>query len=89
MYILEFMILPGQVENNNMIIDSGKLGFTSFPVKILKAVLAQTKTNFRCLNYKTFIVNTSGGIGMIWKMIEPLIPKFSRAKTKLNKGIVC
>lgn len=78
------MMIPGQVHNINMIIDVGKLGVMSFPSKILKACMGSLKNNFRCIQYKSFMLNTSGAIGMVWKMIEPMIPKMARDKMTLS-----
>ena len=77
------MFIPGQVHNLNMIIDIGKLGIVSFPSKIIKACLGSLKNNFRCIQYKSFMINTTGGLGVLWKMIEPMIPKLARDKMTL------
>lgn len=81
LYIKDYMMIPGQVENFNLVIDSGKIGMTSFPTKLLKACLGELKKGFRGFAHKIFIVNTSGSIGFLWKMIEPMIPKHTRQKT--------
>ena len=81
------MFIPGQVNNINMIIDIGKLGVMSFPSKIIKACMGEIRNNFRGISFRSFMLNTTGAIGMIWKLMEPMIPKIAREKMTLSQPI--
>ena len=89
LYAVENMFIKGQVQNVNFILDISKLGILQFPIKILKSCLKSLKGNFNCVQYKSFLINTSGGLNTIWSLLSPIMPKVAREKTTLSQSIIC
>jgi len=52
----------------------------SVDVKNLKAVIAVASANYWCRPKKTYIVNTTFAVNMLWKVISPFLHAQTKAK---------
>ena len=90
LYVIEWgiknMLLPGKVEVYSVIADLTKVGILEIPVKMLKNMVGILQNNYRGRMYKFFLFNTPLLIKGIYKIVEPLLEKFTQEKINLIGG---
>jgi len=84
-YIINNMLLPGQVERWVFIEDLKGMGITSIPFAALKKILNFLQNNFRSRLYKMYIMNSPTSLYFSWKMIKPLLEETTTAKINFSK----
>lgn len=52
----------------------------------LKAVISVASANFRCRPRKTFIVNTTFAVNMLWKIVSKFLHAQTKAKISLTSS---
>jgi hypothetical protein len=67
------LVLPGQIENWITILNINKQGVFSVDITSLKAVISVASANFRCRPRKTFIVNTTFAVTMMWNLVSKFL----------------
>jgi len=58
----------------------------SVDVNSLKAVIKVASDNYRCWPWKTFIVNTTFTVNLLWKVVSPFLHAQTKAKIELTKN---
>mmetsp|Transcript_35566 Transcript_35566/g.32050 ORF Transcript_35566/g.32050 Transcript_35566/m.32050 type:complete len:292 (+) Transcript_35566:118-993(+) len=84
-YVIENLLLPGQVENWVIIQDMGKMGITELPLKMLKTVMDFLQNNFRARLYKMYAVNAPSTIYWGFKLVKPLLEETTANKIHFTK----
>ena len=91
-YLLEYLIknvmIPGQVENWNLICDVSNCSIISVP-KELRLILNGLNRNYKCRLYSMYIVNFSNIFTMIWKAIKNMLNPITERKIKFLYGKDC
>jgi CRAL/TRIO domain len=85
-YILENMLLPGQVENWIVLIDLAKKSLGNLSVSSLKQVLEILQSNYRCRLGVSYIVNPPKSIWMLWSCIKPFLDDTTIEKIKISNS---
>ena len=85
-YILENLLIPGQVENWDVIIDCKDVYITSIPAEI-QGIISELQNNYPCRLFILYLVNLSGNLDFLWSSIKPLINGITGKKMKLLKII--
>lgn len=80
------LCLPGQIENWITILNINKEGVLSVDKASLKAVISVASANFRCRPRKTFIVNTTFTVNLLWKIISSFLHAQTKAKISLTSS---
>jgi len=85
-YTIENCLLPGQIENWNIICDVGNISLMTIPSE-LRSVLSQLQSHFRCRLYKMFIINASTFLSVLWNIIKTFLDGSTERKIKIiGKG---
>lgn len=82
-YVVDHMLLPGQIENWVVLIDLGKKGLGNLSVNSLKQVLTILQVNYRCRLGMNYIVNPPKSIWMLWSCIKPFLDDVTIEKIKI------
>jgi len=72
-YLNERILLPGQIENWVTIMNVGKLGVNAIDKKTLKSLIGNLSDYYRCRNRRTFVLNTTFAIKILWNIIKPFL----------------
>jgi hypothetical protein len=84
-YILENLLIPGQVENWDVIIDCKDVYITSIPAE-LQSIISHLQNNYPCRLFILYIVNISANLDFLWGSIKPLLDGVTGKKFKLLKS---
>mmetsp|Transcript_48009 Transcript_48009/g.112079 ORF Transcript_48009/g.112079 Transcript_48009/m.112079 type:complete len:478 (+) Transcript_48009:94-1527(+) len=80
-YMLRYMVYPGKVENNNVIVDLRTLGVSQVPITALSDVYKIMSHHYMGRVYKFYICNMSWGLGTIAGAVKNILT--DRQKQKL------
>lgn len=84
-YAINNLLLPGQIENWNIICDLNGISITSIP-EDLRKILSILQNNYRCRLYVMFIVNIGGFVSFAWGLIKKFMDPSTQRKIRLLKG---
>ena len=87
-YAVQNIMIPGQVENWDIICDVGKISIVFLPSD-LKTILNALSSNFRCRLFTMYIINVSFIVKIFWKAIKSMIDPITERKIKLLQGNDC
>lgn len=82
-YVVEYMLLPGQIENWVVLTDLGKNGLGNMSVSSLKQVLKMLQCNYKCRLAINYIVNPPKSIWVLWSCIKPFLDDVTIDKIKI------
>jgi len=80
-YMIRYMLVPGSVENNSLIVDLSGLGVTQVPLGALKEIYEVMSHHYIGRVYKFYICNLSSGLSYIVRLAMNLLT--DRQKQKL------
>mmetsp|Transcript_8420 Transcript_8420/g.8334 ORF Transcript_8420/g.8334 Transcript_8420/m.8334 type:complete len:392 (+) Transcript_8420:226-1401(+) len=83
-YMVQNMLLPGQIEAWVCFSDLGHKGLSDLPTSALKKVIKDLQDNFRCRLGVNYVINVPSGIYFLWKCIKPFMDKVTVKKIKLT-----
>jgi hypothetical protein len=87
-YLLEYtinnLLIPGQVENWNVICDLKDISITSLSDD-MKRILSMLQNNYRCRLFVMYIINIGGWVSFGWSIIKKLVTPCTERKIKLLK----
>jgi len=91
-YLLEYgiknLLLPGQIENWNIICDLADVSVLFLPADF-KKIFATLQCNYRCRLYVMYLLNMSSFIVFLWDLIKKMLDPTTERKLKiLPKGQV-
>ena len=84
-YVIENLLLPGQIENWDIICDLKDVSVMSLP-NDFKKILSMLQNNYRCRLFQIFIVNVGSFFNMMWGVIKKIIDKNTEKKIKILKA---
>jgi len=84
-YMIQHLLLPGQVERWVIVLDLKGMGLTSLPFGMLKTVLGFLQNNFRSRLFKMYIMNSPTSLYFSWKMIKGLLEETTTQKINFSK----
>ena len=84
-YTIQNLMLPGQIENWDIICDLKDVSVISLPSD-LKKILGILQNNYRCRLFTMFIVNVGTFFNMIWGIIKKIIDVNTEKKIKILKA---
>lgn len=89
-YILEYtlknLMIPGQIENWNIISDLADLSVWSIPADF-KKIFNTLSCNYRCRLYVMYILNMSTFIVFLWDLIKRMLDPTTEGKLKILKSL--
>lgn len=80
-YMLYYMLIPGRIENNNIIVDLKGLGITQLPISALSDIYKVMSHHYIGRVFRFYVVNLSGMLNMISGAVTGLLT--DRQKQKL------
>ena len=83
-YILNNLFLPGKVENYVVIIDVNNLGVSQIPKATLGKVISCLSKGYKYRTKRMFVLNTSFGVRLAWKVMESFMAEHTRKKMQLS-----
>jgi hypothetical protein len=83
-YVIENLLLPGQIENWDIICDLKDVSVISLP-NDFKKILGILQNNYRCRLFRMFIVNVGSFFNLIWGVIKKIIDANTEKKIKILK----
>ena len=83
---MKYLMLPGQVENWVSIVDTENLGIGDFDRKTVMKVLSNMMTNYKCYNRKSYVVNTTFAVSILWAFSKPFLTKNTKSKIMITRS---
>jgi len=84
-YTIKNLLLPGQIENWDILCDLKDISVVSLP-NDFKKILGILQNNYRCRLYRMFIVNVGSFFNMMWGIIKKIIDTNTEKKIKILKA---
>jgi len=84
-YIINNLLIPGQVEDWNIICDVADVSIVFLPGD-LKKIIDILQCNYRARLYVMYLLNISFFINMFWKMIKVMLDPNTEKKIKMLKS---
>jgi hypothetical protein len=78
-YVLQNLLIPGQVENWIIICDVSNINVTSIP-KEFKMIMNILSRNYKCRLYSMYIMNLSFVFSLLWKAFKSMINPITEKK---------
>jgi hypothetical protein len=88
-YIIDNMLMPGKVENWVGLMDLSNLSLSKIPKKWLGGFIKSCQSNYKCRGVKSFVLNSSWGVRMIWKMVSPFVDSNVKKKIIFHDSNKC
>jgi hypothetical protein len=79
--MIQNLVIPGQVENWNLITNLGKLSIMSIPEKMKKLMNVLT-SNYRCRLYVNFIFGMSTFLKFVWNIVKGMLDEYTVKKLR-------
>lgn len=79
-YMLRYMLVPGRVENNNVIVDLKGLSASNVPINALKQVYSVMSLHYMGRVYKFYIVNLSPWLSALTTVAKQILTDRQRQK---------
>ncbi len=83
-YLIENTIIPGQIENWNIITDVRGVSLYSLPSDF-KNLMTVLSSNYRCRLFVNYIFGMSTVLNILWKIIQVFLDETSRKKVRFIK----
>jgi hypothetical protein len=84
-YIVNNLLIPGQVENWDVISDFGSTSFFFLPSNV-KKLMGILQSNWRCRLYINYVLNMSSIIRGIWKVVKAFLDEATVQKVQFLEG---
>jgi len=84
-YVITNMLIPGQVENWNIICDVNNINVMFLPAEF-NTLMKVLQSNYRCRLYNMFILNVSTTVYIIWRAIRNFLDPNTERKIKILKS---
>ena len=78
-YLISECIIPGKIENWNIIVDFGEMEMSKIPFQ-LKDLFGCIKGVYRCRLYKLFLLNMNSVFSFVWSIVKFVIGPTIEAK---------
>jgi hypothetical protein len=79
-YVVEAMMLPGQIENWVVISDFANKGLLGLPIRGIKRIVTTLLENFRCRLGLNYILNAPSTLAFMWSIVNALLDKRTSSK---------
>jgi hypothetical protein len=80
-YLVNELLIPGQVENWVLISDVTGVSMV-FPPGDMKKLIAVLQSNYRCRLYVNYVIGMSGGLQFLWNLIKGFLDKTTVKKVR-------
>jgi hypothetical protein len=85
-YMINNLLIPGQVENWNMITDCNGVSLLTLP-KDMKNIMTVLSSNYRCRLFVNFLLGMSTVLNFVWKIVKNFLEETTVKKIRfLKKG---
>lgn len=88
-FIIDNMFIPGKIENWVSIMDLSNLSINELPKQWLNSFIKSCQSNYKCRGVKSFILNASWGIRLVWKLVSPFVDAKVKQKMVFYDGPHC
>lgn len=85
-FILDNMMIPGQVENWVLIADMVGLNVATVPYGIFKEIFNFMQNNYRARLYKGYILNAPWTFSVVWTVVKGLIEETTAMKISITSS---
>lgn len=79
-YMIRYMVVPGRIENNCLIVDLTGLGITGVPFSVLKEIYAVMSSHYIGRVFRFYVVNMSSTLSTIAGWVKGLLTDRQRQK---------
>ena len=90
-YVVKNLLIPGQIENWNVIVDKGDYNIFSIPTGIMN-IARMLQNNYRSRLYKGFVFGFSGFWTFLWIIVKSFLDESTNAKITImdssNKNLL-
>ena len=83
-YTIENLLIPGQIENWNIILDVAEFSMIFIPSQ-LRIIFYTLMNNYKCRLYVMYIVNVSQMLNILWSTVNRVLDSKTQNKIKLLK----
>jgi hypothetical protein len=84
-YIIDEMMLPGQVENWVFITNLKGMGISSVAVPSVRKLFAYLQTHYKCRLHKMYLINASNAVYVPWQIAKKLLDGDTVEKVQFYK----
>jgi hypothetical protein len=71
-YCINFMLIPGQIENWNIVCDLDKVSLWSIPAD-LKSIMETIQQNYKCRLHKMYLMNLGSFAKLVWPIAKKIM----------------
>lgn len=79
-FIIEYMLIPGKIENWVNVVEMGKLGIRDLPFKPMIKLCGTLQKIYKCRLAHSFVLNPPSSIYYMWTCVKPFIDKATQEK---------
>ncbi len=83
-YMIKNLLIPGQIENWNIITDLNGVSLLTFPSD-MKKMMGVLSSNYRCRLYVNFILGMGSILNVLWKIVKAFLDETSVRKIRFIK----
>lgn len=83
-YVIDNMMLPGQIETWVSITDMGKMGLSDLPISQLRKVIEVLQNNYKCRLGRNFVVNAPTSVNVVWTIVKKFLDKDTVEKMSIT-----
>ncbi|OMJ67361.1 hypothetical protein SteCoe_35492 [Stentor coeruleus] len=88
-FVIEYMLIPGKVENWINIVEMGRLGIRELPFKSLIKLLGTLQKIYKCRLAHSFVLNPPSSMYYMWTCLKPFIDKATQEKVLFENKTFC
>lgn len=85
-FMINNMFLPGQIENWVVIVNMAGQGLTDVPMSEIKGMAGILGSNYKSRMGRTWVINSSFAVSLIWKIIKKFIDAETAEKVHLTSN---
>eukprot|EP00742_Colponemidia_sp_Colp-10_P004374 GILJ01004669.1.p1 GENE.GILJ01004669.1~~GILJ01004669.1.p1 ORF type:complete len:544 (+),score=93.40 GILJ01004669.1:62-1693(+) len=85
-YGLKHIMVPGKVENWNIILDLAGVSLSNIPYKAMKELVSTLQSNYRARLHTMFIVNAPTLVYGVWRVVKGFLDPETVKKIQIHKS---
>ena len=84
-YFIDRLLVPGKVENWNLILDLNSLAISKLPIKFMIKFIQLLQDHEKCRTKLFFVLNVTFAIRLVYRILSPFIDDSIKENLKLSK----
>jgi len=86
-YTIENAMIPGKIENWDVILDLKDVGFSEIPRDRIQPLVTTMSTNFRGRLYRLYATDVSFILRSLWNLVRAFVDEFTNNKLSVHGSI--